>query len=308
MRWDGSITDCPLHVFAKSATLLAEIVYSARSVSRIPLTTRARSADRRKRTTRRQKSQLRAKKNWTAQCRHKCDRCCRKLAFAVNDAAFCQIVWREFDPHPVARYDADKMLAHPASNVGHNDVSTFDLNAKSSIGQGLRHSALDLKCFFLLFCHTRLCPMNDMGQPALEKVTPDRSPLRLAESYNPSIGLADRSSQIARPGTGVHVCQQSQPARLSFRRSVYNDKTDLAASPRCEIAAVLGVGHPAGYHPNSSFTVQLSINPLGSGGRSHPWRACPIVILRERSRPKDLHRYTNTRQTQIFQVVELPSE
>ena len=72
------------------------------------------------------------------------DRCCRKLAFAVNDAAFCQIVWREFDPHPVARHDADKVLAHPTGNVGHYDVSTFDLNAKSSIGQGLRDRALDL--------------------------------------------------------------------------------------------------------------------------------------------------------------------
>jgi len=42
--------------------------------------------------------------------------------------------------------------------------------------------------------------MNEMGQPAFEKVAPDRSPLRLAESYNPSIGLAGRSSRIAPRG------------------------------------------------------------------------------------------------------------
>src|SRR5262245_47134754 len=45
------------------------------------------------------------------------------------------------------------MLPHPAGNVGHNDVSTFDLDAKARIGEGLCHHTLDLKSFFLLFCH-----------------------------------------------------------------------------------------------------------------------------------------------------------
>jgi hypothetical protein len=87
-------------------------------------------------------------------------RCCRKLAFPVNDSAFGQIVRREFDPNPVAWHDADKVLAHPTGDVRQNDVSTFDLNAKTSIGQRLGNCALDLESFFLLFCHTRLCPVN----------------------------------------------------------------------------------------------------------------------------------------------------
>src|SRR5256885_14921736 len=174
MRWNGSITDCTLQVFAKPANLLAESVLLSL----------------RERNFLGARNHLAERDEYTGRG----DRCCRKLAFAVNDAAFCQVVRREFDPHPVARHDADKVLAHPARNVGHNDVSTFDLNAKSSIGQGLRYSALDLECFFLLLCHTRLCPMNEMGQPATSNPAPDRSPLRLAESYNPSIGLAGQSS------------------------------------------------------------------------------------------------------------------
>jgi hypothetical protein len=84
------------------------------------------------------------------------ERCCRKLAFAVNDPALCQIVRRKFDPNPVARHNTDEVLSHPTGNVGQNNVSTFDLNAKTSIGEGLRHNALNLKCFFLLFCHKSL--------------------------------------------------------------------------------------------------------------------------------------------------------
>jgi hypothetical protein len=124
------------------------------------------------------------------------DRCCRKLAFPVNDPAFCQIIRREFDADAIARHNTDKMLPHPTGDVGHNDVSTFDLNAKTSIGQGLRDRAFDLECFFLLLCHTRLCPVNKMRQPVISKHEPVLSPLRLAESYNPSIVWAGRSSRL----------------------------------------------------------------------------------------------------------------
>lgn len=205
MRWHGSITDGPLHVFAKPATLLAEsVLISLREMNprakKIPL------AERKEYTGRR-------------------DRCCRKLAFPVNDPAFGQIVRREFHPNPVPRHDADKVLAHPTGDVCHNDVSTFDLNAKSSIGQGLRHSALDLECFFLLFCHTRLCPVNEMGRPAILEPAPGRSPLRLAESYNPSIGLAGWSSRVAGRGADIPVCLGCWQTGMSAPRSNYDGKT-----------------------------------------------------------------------------------
>ena len=267
MRWNGSITDCTLHVFAKPANLLAQ-----------KCTNLARRDD-----SRAKKIPLVEGKEYTGRG----DRCCRKLAFAVNDAAFCQVVWREFDPHPVARHDADKVLAHPTGNVGHNDVSTFDLNAKSSIGQGLRYSPLDLECFFLLFCHTRLCPMNDMGQPALEKVTPDRSPLRLAESYNPSIGLAGRSSRIARHGADIPICQRLRQTGMSAPQSNYNGKTAWPGSRRCETTAVLCVRHLARYHAVSSFAVQLNIDESAREPGHSSISFHIYVILREPRRPKD---------------------
>ena len=231
LRRDGSITDCPLPVFAKSATLLAEKcaecthLYSSRSARGFFL---ARETISRPAVS---------PPNGARGVHWPCDRCCRKLAFAVNDSAFGQIVRRQFDPNPVARHDADKMLAHPTGNVGHNDVSTLDLNAKSSIGQGLRHSALDLKCFFLLFCHTRLCPMNEMGQPAIVEPAPVRSPLRLAESYNPSIGMAGQSSQVAWRGQGFSLFQTAvfesvlAIACCVCEQTTYDDNQDIARVP-----------------------------------------------------------------------------
>ena len=124
----GSIAEGPRHVFAKRTNFLArncKLLLREQS----PLAERERTRDGRERSL------------------------FRSLAFAVYDPAFCQIVGREFDPNAVAWDDADEMLAHPTCNVGHDDVSTFDLDAKTSIGEGLSDHALDFECFFLLFCH-----------------------------------------------------------------------------------------------------------------------------------------------------------
>jgi hypothetical protein len=68
----------------------------------------------------------------------------RLLSFAVNDPALGQIVGRKLDANAIAGDDADKMLAHPARDMGHDNVSTFDLYAKSRVRQRLRDDALDL--------------------------------------------------------------------------------------------------------------------------------------------------------------------
>src|SRR4051812_22016197 len=82
--------------------------------------------------------------------------------------------------------------------MGQYDVSTFDLDPKAGIGEGLRDDALHLECFFLLFCHKNSVQLlsGDICQQMGSRMAP--SPLQLAESYNPSIGLADRSSENTR--------------------------------------------------------------------------------------------------------------
>src|SRR5262249_12856101 len=73
------------------------------------------------------------------------------------------------------------------------------------------------------------------------------SPQRLAESYNPSIGLADGSS----------------------RNAGCSGKTVRTADKCGENAADLSAGRHAGYHPIYSFAVQLSKQESASdSGRS----------------------------------------
>jgi hypothetical protein len=102
-----------------------------------------------------------------------------------------------------------------------------------------------------------------MRRPAIQKPAATRSPQLLAESYNPSIGLADRSRQIARPSADIHrafiqlACRQTEWAA---RRAGCNGKTARSWARRGENAAVLPRRLPAGYHPVSSFAVQLSIH------------------------------------------------
>jgi hypothetical protein len=107
--------------------------------------------------------------------------------------------------------------------------------------------------------------MNEMGQPAIVEPAPVRSPQRLAESYNPSIGLAGGSSQIARPGKGNLVRCRCWRPKMSDRETGYDDKTAHALGLCCKNTAVLCLRHLAGYHPISSFAVQLSIHDAADG-------------------------------------------
>ncbi len=117
-------------------------------------------------------------------------------AFAVYNPAFGQIIRRQLDTDAVTWNDANKVLAHSAGDMGHNDVSTFDLNAKTGIGKGLSYNALDLKCFFLLFCHTRFVRRAEHSERTNLENPCLLSPQRFAESYNRSIRSVYWSSRI----------------------------------------------------------------------------------------------------------------
>jgi hypothetical protein len=114
-------------------------------------------------------------------------------------------------------------------------------------------------CFVIKACGSG----KQMRRPATEKIAPVCSPQRLAESYNPSIGLAGGSSQIARPW--AHI-QRGLPRRAcrQTRRALYrhdcNGKTAQSRARRCQNAAVLSEWFLAGYHPTYPFAVQLSIH------------------------------------------------
>src|SRR5687767_7262711 len=77
------------------------------------------------------------------------------LSLSVNDAALRKIVRRKFDADSVPRYNADEMFSHAARNMGHDNVSAFDLHAKPRVGEGLSDRTLDFQSFFFLFRHTQ---------------------------------------------------------------------------------------------------------------------------------------------------------
>jgi len=71
--------------------------------------------------------------------------------FAVGDTALGQVVGRELDANFVAGHDPNKVSTHPACDVNIDDVSTFDLDAKSGVRQCLNNDSFHLKCFFFFF-------------------------------------------------------------------------------------------------------------------------------------------------------------
>lgn len=74
----------------------------------------------------------------------------RSLTFSIGDATFGQIVRRQFNPDLITGNDPDEVLAHSPGDMRHHFVSGFQLNTESSVGEGLRNSALYFECFFFL--------------------------------------------------------------------------------------------------------------------------------------------------------------
>ena len=70
------------------------------------------------------------------------------LAFAVDDAAFGEVVGGEFDSYFVARYDPNEVFAHAASHMGEDFRTRFQLNTESRVRQRLGYGPVDFECFF----------------------------------------------------------------------------------------------------------------------------------------------------------------
>src|SRR5690554_1619770 len=73
----------------------------------------------------------------------------RTLLEAVGDTALGQVVWRHLAQDPVARENADAVLAHAASGVGDDLVLVLQLDAERRIGKQFHHHARKFEHFFL---------------------------------------------------------------------------------------------------------------------------------------------------------------
>ena len=63
------------------------------------------------------------------------------LPMAEGDAAFSQIVGRQFQSDFVARQNADTVAAQPAGQVGKNNPFMLQLNAEETAGKFLQNGA-----------------------------------------------------------------------------------------------------------------------------------------------------------------------
>ena len=70
------------------------------------------------------------------------------LFLAEDDSSAGEVVGGEFYFDFVARKDADEMLAHFARDMGCNDMTGLEFDAKGRIGQSLDDLALELNCLF----------------------------------------------------------------------------------------------------------------------------------------------------------------
>ena len=59
-----------------------------------------------------------------------------------SHASLCQVIWRQFDGHPVTGQDAYVMLAHLARQVGQYLVPVGDLNFERSVPHTLDHCSI----------------------------------------------------------------------------------------------------------------------------------------------------------------------
>ena len=67
----------------------------------------------------------------------------------VGDPTLGQIVWREFDLHPITGKDSDEIRPKLSTDVGTNPVAVFELNHERRVRQRLHYGSLDFDRIFL---------------------------------------------------------------------------------------------------------------------------------------------------------------
>ena len=75
------------------------------------------------------------------------------LSLTIDDAAFVQVVWREFYPHFVTWNNSDKVLSHSARNMGNYFMATIEFYPKLGIGKRLRNNPFYFDRFFFWHDH-----------------------------------------------------------------------------------------------------------------------------------------------------------
>src|SRR5579863_2278004 len=106
------------------------------------------------------------------------------LLVAVNDSAAVQVVGAQLHRHAVAGKDADKVLAHPARDMGEHLMVVLKLDLEHGIGQRLGDRRHDFNRVFLRQSISRFCRSLLAIRPVL--------------AFPPSRSLCDRENASLR--------------------------------------------------------------------------------------------------------------
>lgn len=77
----------------------------------------------------------------------------------VGDPTLCQIVWREFDLHPIAGKDSDEVRPKLPADVGTNPMAILELDDERCVRQRLDHGTFDFDRILL----RQQPPVSDCG-------------------------------------------------------------------------------------------------------------------------------------------------
>jgi hypothetical protein len=96
-----------------------------------------------------------------------------QLAAAVDDEPVGEVVWRDSDRYPIARYDFDVKPSQATTNASEKGVPLVALNAKMATGQGFNHLTLNLNeivsCHSKPFCRVPLWRSHRKREPSVPR-------------------------------------------------------------------------------------------------------------------------------------------
>ncbi|MEY3683914.1 MAG: hypothetical protein RIS62_624 [Chloroflexota bacterium] len=135
----------------------------------------------------------------------------------VGDPTLGQIVWREFDLHPITGKDSDEIRPKLSTDVGTNPVAVFELNYERRVRQRLHYGPLDFDRIFLRQQTPDQNALLGPGRPRRRTTeSADARRETIAEHHDPRTrgALMTPSSRLWSPPPRWRCCPPSGPRGL----------------------------------------------------------------------------------------------
>jgi len=153
----------------------------------------------------------------------------------VGDPTLGQIVWREFDLHPITRKDSDEIRPKLSTDIGADPVAIFKLHDERCVRQRLYDGSLDLDRIFLRQQTPDQNALLGLGRPRRRTTeSADARRETIAEPHDPRTrgALMTPSSGCWSPPPRWRYCPPSAPRgfRQLLQRSTHRPSPPPRAS------------------------------------------------------------------------------